>query len=293
MTTTAANAITSSATAAISAILGNIKYDILARSQKIPELELQELSELKRKKLLSIIIPVFNEANTVDILLKKIYDKELTNLNKEIIIIESNSEDGTREKILKYQNKPNVKIILEDRARGKGHAVRQGLLHASGDFIIIQDGDLEYDLNDYDQLLEPLIKEENTFVLGSRHVKGGKIRQFETQPIRALIMNWGHIFFTFIFNFFCKSNLKDPFTMFKVFRRDCIYNINFSANRFDFDWELVIKLLRKGYLPIEIPVNYKSRSFVEGKKIMFFKDSISWIIGVVKFRFGRLYVDKY
>jgi SAM-dependent methyltransferase len=248
--------------------------------------------DLRPNPLLSIIVPVYNEKTTFPVLMKELLAKELSGLDREIIIVESNSTDGTRDIALRYRNQPNVRVILEDCPKGKGHAVRAGLKEANGDFVMIQDGDLEYDLNDYDQLLEPLLNYSKPFVLGSRHGKGWKMRHYTKRPALTFFMNFGHWLFAGLLNIFCGSNLKDPFTMFKVFRRDCIYGLSFSANRFDFDWELVMKLLRKGYRPLEILVNYNSRSFQEGKKVSFIKDPLLWIVALFRFRFEPLYRKK-
>ncbi len=244
--------------------------------------------ELRPRPLLSIIVPVYNEKATFSTLMKELLAKELLYLDREIIIVESNSTDGTRDEVLQYKDEPGIKIVLEKSPKGKGHAVRAGLKHAQGDFVMIQDGDLEYDLNDYDQLFEPLLTYSKAFVLGSRHGKGWKMRHYTQQPALTFVMNFGHWFFAGLLNKLCGSNLRDPFTMFKIFRRDCIYGLSFSANRFDFDWELVIKLLRKGYQPIEILVNYDSRSFKEGKKVSFIKDPFLWIVGAFRYRFEPL-----
>lgn len=241
---------------------------------------------------LSIIVPVYNEKATVKELLATVAGKELPGVEKEIVIVESNSTDGTREEVLRYRNTEGVRLVLEDRPRGKGHAVRAGLEQATGEFILIQDGDLEYDINDYDELLAPLLKYQRAFVLGSRHIKGWKMREFTNQPLVALVMNCGQIVCTALLNLACGQRLKDPFTMYKVFRRDCLYGLTLKANRFDFDWELVIKLLRKGYRPLEIPVNYRSRSFKQGKKVSFFRDPLTWMWALVRFRLEPLYRDQ-
>lgn len=244
-------------------------------------------------KRISIIIPVYNEVKTFNELIERVLEKELNGLEKEIIIVESNSKDGSREAVLKYKGYSNIKIILEDYPKGKGHAVRNGLNNATGHIVLIQDADLEYDVNDYDQLLEPLLRYQKAFVLGSRHSNGFKMRHFATQPLVAFIMNVGQMFFTNLLNLFCNAELRDPFTMYKVFRKDCIYNLDLKANRFDFDWEIVIKLLRKGYEPLEIPINYSSRSFHEGKKVSLIKDPMSWIVAIFRFRFEKLYRIRY
>ena len=246
-------------------------------------------TELPERRSVSVVVPAFNEAATIQPLLDSVLRKSVPGLDLEVVIVESNSTDGTRELALKYQDHPRVRLVLEDRPRGKGHAVRTGLAHASGDFILIQDADLEYDLEDYDALLEPLVSGRAAFTLGARH--GGsawKMRQFTGQRLLSSALNAGHWFFTTLVNVLFLQRLKDPFTMFKVFRRDCLFGLKFECNRFDFDYELLIKLLRKGYQPIELPVNYRSRSFKEGKKVSLFGDPISWVKVCFKLRFTRI-----
>ena len=237
---------------------------------------------------LSVIVPIYNEAATVRQSLDAILAKTVPGWTLQIIMVESNSTDGTRSIVQTYAAHPRVKLILEDRPRGKGHAVRAGLAHATGDVILIQDADLEYDLDDYDILLAPLAAGRQEFVLGSRHGEGGwAIRKFSDQPFQALILNLAHWGFTLLINVALFIWLKDPFTMYKVFRRECFEGLTFECNRFDFDWELLIKLIRSGHRPIEIPVSYKSRSFKEGKKISMFRDPVTWLWALAKFRFQR------
>jgi 2-polyprenyl-3-methyl-5-hydroxy-6-metoxy-1,4-benzoquinol methylase len=241
------------------------------------------------RRKLSIILPAYNEASTLETVLRALLAKDLEPLTKEIVLVESNSTDGTREIALKYQDHPNVRLVLEDKPRGKGHAVRTGLAHATGDFVLIQDADLEYDLEDYEVLLEPLLNGRLAFVLGSRHGgKTWKLRSFRGQWFASALLNAGHWFFKSLINVFYRLKLKDPFTMYKVFRRDCLTGLTFECNYFDFDYELLIKLVRNGYTPIEIPVNYRSRSFAEGKKVSVLRDPVTWIRAVLKFRFIRL-----
>ncbi len=242
-----------------------------------------------RNGVLSVVVPIYNEAATVRVALDAILAKEVPGWRLEIILVESNSTDGTRDIVRTYAAHPRVKLILEDRASGKGHAVRAGFAQATGDVILIQDADLEYDLNDYDVLLAPLAAGRQSFVLGSRHGQGGwAIRQFSDQPVQALVLNCAHWGFTLLLDASLGIWLRDPFTMYKVFRRDCLDGLTFECNRFDFDWELLIKLVRKGHRPIEIPISYKSRSFKEGKKISMFRDPITWLWALAKFRFRRL-----
>lgn len=233
---------------------------------------------IKRERpLVSVIMPVFNEFSTFNESINRVLQKEIYGVDIQVIVVESNSTDGTKELVSKYEGYDRVEIIWQEKPSGKGYAVREGFAAAKGDIILIQDADLEYDINDYDALIEELTSWRSTFVLGSRHTGDWKMRKFNDMPVIANLYNLGHIFFVGLINLLIGANLKDPFTMYKVFYRDCIHGLNFRYKRFDFDHELVIKLYRKGFHPMEIPVNYQARSFTEGKKVSFFKDGISWM----------------
>jgi glycosyltransferase involved in cell wall biosynthesis len=239
--------------------------------------------------VLSVIVPVFNEIATIRTALDALVAKSIPGWEIELILVESNSSDGTREVVATYVGQRSVTVIWEERARGKGHAVRAGLARATGDVVLIQDGDLEYSLDDYERLLAPIAAGERTFVLGSRHTPGQwGMRKFTDQPVQAVILNAGHWFFTLCINASLGIWLRDPFTMYKVFRRDCLDGLKLEANRFDFDWELLIKLVRRGHRPIEIPVTYVSRSFKAGKKVTMFRDPLTWMWALVKYRTCRL-----
>jgi hypothetical protein len=228
--------------------------------------------------MVSVILPVFNEFGTFEEALKRVLAKEIAGVSIQIVIIESNSTDGTKEVVAKYAGHERIDIIWQEKPRGKGNAVREGIAAAKGNIILIQDADLEYDVNDYDALINVLTSWHSSFVLGSRHVGDWKLRKFNDMPIIAALCNFAHIFFVWLMNVLVGATMKDPFTMYKVFYRDCVYGLNFRCDRFDYDRELVIKLCRKGFYPIEIPVNYKARSFAEGKKISFLKDGLPWIL---------------
>jgi 2-polyprenyl-3-methyl-5-hydroxy-6-metoxy-1,4-benzoquinol methylase len=247
-------------------------------------------AELRPQPVLSVIVPAYNEVKTFSTLMESLLLKEVPGLQMEIIVVESNSTDGTREAAGKYLNHPGVKLILETGPRGKGHAVRTGLQAATGDYVLIQDADLEYDLEDYDALLEQLLAHRGAFVLGSRH--GGrnvmKMRQFTGQYFLSAFFNAGHWSFTTLVNLLFGQRLRDPFTMYKVFRRDCLTGLDLVCNRFDFDYELLIKLIRKGYRPIELPVNYRSRSYHEGKKVRVFRDPLSWLGALIWLRWIKI-----
>ncbi len=237
----------------------------------------------------SVIVPVYNEISTVATALEALSAKRIPGYDLRLIVVESNSTDGSREVVLSYRDRPNVAVILEEAPRGKGHAVRAGLAQATGDIIMIQDADLEYDLADYERLLEPVASGRHEFVLGSRHAReGGAMRKFTDQRMHAAVLNAAHWTFTFMINASLGIWLNDPFTMYKVFRRRCLDGLTLECDRFDFDWELLIKLVRKGYRPVEIPVTYRSRSFKEGKKIRMFRDPMTWMAALAKYRFQRL-----
>jgi glycosyltransferase involved in cell wall biosynthesis len=238
----------------------------------------------------SVVIPVYNEIATVKEALDALVAKEIKGYALQLIVVESNSSDGSRDIVQGYRDEPRVTVILEEKPRGKGHAVRAGLAAATGEIIMIQDADLEYDLADYEKLLAPIASGEHAFVLGSRHSGPGgwAIRKFTDQRLHALVLNVAHWTFTFMINVSLGIWLSDPFTMYKVFRRDCLAGLKLECNRFDFDWELLIKLVRKGYRPVEIPVSYTSRSFKAGKKVSMVRDPITWMWALLKYRFQPL-----
>lgn len=243
---------------------------------------------LRTENVVSIVVPVFNERRTFQAMVDALLAKRLPGMRKEVIIVESNSTDGSRDLVRLYANHPEVRVVLQGEPRGKGNAVREGLALAKGDIIMIQDADLEYDFDDYDGLLAPLTAWQSMFILGSRHQGGWKMRKFSDAPLTAAVFNFGHWFFKSVINVVLNTRMTDPFTMFKVFRRDALFGVDFVCNRFDFDIELVIKLVRKGYVPVELPVNYTSRSFAEGKKVSFTRDGLTWLWTILKTRFSPI-----
>ncbi len=244
---------------------------------------------LRASPKLSIIMPVFNEVSTFRQTFDRVAAARIEGLEREIIVVESNSTDGSRQRVQEIENEEGVHVIYEDGPRGKGHAVRAGLAASTGDIVLIQDADSEYDVADYDILLEPLLRLSATFVLGSRHLgsRTWKIRQFDNKALGG-VMNLAHEFFTVLVNWLYRSEMRDPTTMYKVFRRECIEGIAWKRDRFDFDFELVCKLLRRGHVPLEVPINYRSRSFAEGKKVRFFRDPITWLRAIIGSRFEPL-----
>lgn len=253
------------------------------------ELRAVVADEVRRPRL-SVLMPVFNEAATFRQTFDRVASWTMEGIERELIIVESNSTDGSRELVRAVEGQPGVRVIYQDRPRGKGHAVRDGLQAATGDIVLIQDADCEYDVADYDIVLEPLLRFSATFVLGSRHMGGRtwKIRQFGDYRVLAVVMNLAHEFFTWLVNWLFGAQTRDPTTMYKVFRRECIQGVVFRRERFDFDFELVCKLIRRGHLPVEVPINYRARSFSQGKKVRFLRDPITWLRTIVASRFEPL-----
>jgi Zn ribbon nucleic-acid-binding protein len=239
------------------------------------------------REKLSIVLPVFNEARYAARVIDAVLAKPLK-IDKELIIVESNSTDGTRDIIRKYEDRPGVRILYEDAPRGKGHAVRAGLAHVTGTIILIQDADFEYDIDDYDALLEPILQHKATFVLGSRSLglDDWKVRKYDTTPIRGLALNFAQVVFAKTYDVLYQQRVTDVNTMFKVFRAECLDGLNLESDGFALDIELACKLARNGNSPMEIPVNYVARGFDEGKKIRFWRDAWPSYKAFFKYRLG-------
>ena len=217
---------------------------------------------------ISVIIPCYNEHETIEQIVDKVIDEK--NYNKEIIIIDDFSTDGTRE-ILKNKIKHKVdKIILNEKNYGKGYSVRKGINNAEGNVILIQDADLEYDPSDYKKLISPIEKNEADVVYGSRFIGSDEKR---------VLFYWhslGNFFLTTLSNMFSNINLTDMENCYKVFRAEVLKNINLKENRFGFEPEITAKIAKKKLRIFEVGVKYYGRTYDQGKKIGW-KDGISAI----------------
>jgi len=240
-----------------------------------------------RKEKLSIIMPVFNEARYAAQVIDAVLAKPLK-IDREVIIVESNSTDGTRDIVRRYEGRPGVRVVYEDQPRGKGRAVRTGFEHVTGTIVLIQDSDFEYDIDDYDALLEPLLQHKAMFVLGSRSLglDDWKVRKYDKAPIRGLAFNMAQILFAKTYNLLYQQRVTDVPTMFKVFRTECLDGLDLQSNGFELDIELACKITRNGYSPMEIPVNYVARGFDEGKKVRFWRDAIPCYGAFFRYRFS-------
>jgi Glycosyl transferase family 2 len=248
----------------------------------------ERTEESEARELLSVIVPVFNEAAYLRAVLDELLEKEFV-IPHEVIVVESNSTDGTREIAQSFEGRPRLQIIYEDRPRGKGAAVRRGLTAATGTIVLIQDADFEYDLDDYDALLEPIVQRRASFVLGSRSLglDDWKVRRFARSRVKAFLMNVAQLLFARTFNLLYQQRVTDVNTMFKVLRRECIDGVEFMATGFSFDIELACMLVKNGYSPMEVPVNYIARGFDEGKKINFVSEFFPSFFMLFKCRFRR------
>jgi glycosyltransferase involved in cell wall biosynthesis len=236
---------------------------------------------------LSVIIPVYNEAATFVQLMEQVLAVKIPNVELEIVLVESGSTDGTTDLVKQYETKKHVKIFYQEKPQGKGNALKLAFKHVTGDIVLIQDADLEYKPGEYGKLIQPIIDGKTSFVLGSRPLgkESWNIRKYKGYFFYARLLNFGGLAYTTLFNLLYGVWLTDPATMFKVFKRECIEGIRWRSDYFDLDWEIVAKLIRKGYKPLEIPISYMSRSTAEGKKIRFLRDGFLVFLAIVRFRF--------
>ena len=229
---------------------------------------------IKFKKKLSIIIPVYNEKNTILTLLNKIH--KLKDIKKEIIVVDDASYDGSANILKKNKNKINI-LIHHKKNMGKGGALRTGIRLASGNIILIQDADLEYNPDDYKKLLQPFIETDADVVYGTRF-KGGKYSR--------LHFFWHYVankFLTTITNIFTNLNMSDMETGYKLFKSEVIKSITLKENSFGIEPEITIKLAKKGYVFYEVPISYNGRSYEQGKKITFL-DAFRAIYCIFKYK---------
>ena len=223
---------------------------------------------------LSVVVPVFNEKTTISEIIDRI---RATNLSIELIVVDDGSTDGTRD-ILKQVSGKIDHLLLQTRNAGKGAALKAGFAVATGDVVLIQDADLEYDPEDYGELLKPIVKANADLVLGSR-LTGAK-------PQRAYYY-WhyvGNRVITFIARVLYNTTLSDIYTCYKVFKREQLVGLEVKSDGFEFDAEMLAILLKRRLVVYEVPISYYGRSYGEGKKIKWYHTaSVVW--NLVKYRF--------
>ena len=225
-------------------------------------------------KKITILIPVYNEVNTLTEILKKVEETDFCGLEKEIILIDDYSTDGTKDLYKNY----SYKVLYHEYNQGKGAALRTGFKEASGDIVVIQDADLEYDPKDYAPLIQLILDGKADVGYGSG-LSGGK-------PSRSFMFHHllGNKFLSLLTNILYGSTLTDMETCYKAFKKDFIKGIEIKSNRFDFEPEITAKVLKRGARLYELPISYYGREFAEGKKITW-RAGIHAIIALIKFRF--------
>lgn len=228
-------------------------------------------------KKVSIIIPVFNEKDTLRLLLEKVEQANFAGLEKEIIMVDDCSNDGTTD-ILKELSH-NYKVLFHEKNQGKGAAIRTAVKEATGDFVVIQDADLEYLPDDYDKLLPLLINNEADVVYGSRFLNVENSKNF---ILKNKIANK---FLTLLTNVLFGATITDMETCYKAFKREFIQGITIKSDRFDFEPEITAKVMKQKARLKEVPISYFGRGHEEGKKINW-KDGVHAIFALIKFRFS-------
>jgi glycosyltransferase involved in cell wall biosynthesis len=238
----------------------------------------------------SVIMPVFNELRTITNAVQDVL-KLKQHLNLELIVVDNCSTDGTSELLSDLKNTLDFELILGAFPQGKGVAVKGGLEKAQGAIISIIDADNEYTIPNLIEIINFMKMNNLRFALGARprNTEGHRgIRSLENSPITTFYYNFGHTIFTAFFNALFKTRLKDPATMWKVFYRNDIDRYSFTGKRFEFDWELLALLIRKGHIPAEVSIEYTSRNHKQGKKIRPFRDPVMWSFCIIYYRFKTL-----
>lgn len=234
-----------------------------------------EMDARKTEQVLSIIIPVYNEVSTILAVVEAVKKADISPMKKEIIIVDDGSNDGTKE-ILRKVN--GAKVFFHEKNKGKGAAIKTGIQHAKGDFVLIQDADLEYNPVEYAKLILPITGGVTEVVYGSRFAAGKVFdkNMYYTHCVGNVVLTWAT-------NFLYDANLKDMETGYKLIKKELLHDMRLHADGFDIEPELTAKLLRKGVKIHEVPITFKPRAFEEGKKINW-QDGITALWTLLKYK---------
>ena len=225
---------------------------------------------------LSVIVPAYNEEETIDEIIKRVRAVDLGDVDLEMVIVDDASTDGTPERLKTYRGEAGITVLRHDSNRGKGAAIRTGLDSASGDLVVIQDADLEYDPNDYPRLIKPIIDGDADVVFGSRFA--GSVQNMRYINVVAnKVLAWAA---TLLFG----KRITDEATCYKVLTTDTLRSFDLQCERFEFCPEVTAKTLRRGYRLVEVPITYRARTIETGKKIRA-RDGLEAIWTLLRFRF--------
>jgi glycosyltransferase involved in cell wall biosynthesis len=232
--------------------------------------------------LLSVVIPVYNEAATIARVIERL---RLLRLPLEMVIVDDRSTDGTRELLRRYEEDADVRIVYKPVNEGKGAALRTGFAQARGDVVVVQDADLEYDPRDLVRLVRPIVEGRAEVVYGSRYLDdAGECDEFRRRRLRdrSPLHRFGNGALTWASNRFTGLRLTDMETAYKAFRRDVIQSLSLHQDRFGFEPEVTARLARRGVRIAEAPVSYRPRGYAEGKKIGF-RDALNTLYCIVRY----------
>lgn len=233
---------------------------------------------------LSIVIPVFNERKTISEIIKRVKNARIRGFEKEVIVVDDGSSDGTQDKIRKSIKGSGIKYLQHEKNQGKGAAVRTGISKAKGDYIIIQDADLEYNPNDIEKLTNHIVQKSAKVVYGTRLNRLPNLKRDE-RTFRFLIHYLGNRLLSLLTSILYGQWITDMETCYKLFPRSALSGIRLNSRSFDFEPEITAKLMKRGYKILEVPISTNPRGYEEGKKLNTIRDGTIALYTLLKYRF--------